>query len=82
METLNLSVADRERIDLLLKELGKLGKPVVVLVSCKEAARLLGKSCKTISAMINDGRLRKTTIGCSTGILLSEILEIKPAVMR
>lgn len=48
-----------------------------VLVSCKEAARLLGKSAKTVSMMLRDGRLTKTTIGGSTGIRLADILEIK-----
>lgn len=45
-----------------------------IIVSCAEAARLLGKSAPTISAMIKDGRLHKTTIGNSTGIRLSEVL--------
>ena len=45
-----------------------------ILVSCTEAARLLGKTAPTISAMLKDGRLHKTTIGISTGIRLSEVL--------
>lgn len=45
----------------------------VILVSCKEAARLLGVTPKTISMMLRDGRLKKTTIGGSTGILLAAI---------
>ena len=53
-----------------------------VLVSCNEAARLLGKSNKTISIMIKDGRLTKTTIGGSTGIRLSEIQDKYFAEMR
>lgn len=52
-----------------------------VLVSCTEAARLLGKTPATISTMIRDGRLSKTTIGQSTGIRLSEIRE-QAAAMR
>lgn len=44
-----------------------------VLVSCTEAARLLGKTPATISKMLFDGRLHKTTLGASTGIKLSEI---------
>ena len=48
-----------------------------ILVSCTEAARLLGKSSKTVSMMIRDGRLKKTTIGESTGIRLSDIWKIK-----
>lgn len=47
-----------------------------VLVSCTEAARLLGVSNHTISVMIRDHRLHKTTIGISTGIRLSEIRKI------
>lgn len=45
-----------------------------ILVSCAEAARLLGKTAPTITAMVKDGRLHKTTIGISTGIRLSEVL--------
>lgn len=52
-------------------------KNSTVLVSCTEAARLLGKSTKTISTMLKEGRLRKVTIGESTGIRLSDIREIK-----
>lgn len=44
-----------------------------VLVSCVEAARLLRKSPTTISNMIREGRLKKVTIGNSTGIRLSEV---------
>ena len=45
-----------------------------ILVSCTDAARLLGKTTPTISKMLKDGRLNKTTIGISTGIRLSEVL--------
>lgn len=45
-----------------------------ILVSCAEAARLLGKTAPTVTAMLKDGRLHKTTIGISTGIRLSEVL--------
>ncbi len=48
-----------------------------IIVSCTEAARLLGKSTVTVSRMIKEGRLSKTTIGDSTGIRLSEIRKIK-----
>ena len=48
-----------------------------ILVSCTEAARLLGKTKVTISTMIREKRLTKVTIGESTGIRLSEIMEIK-----
>ena len=48
-----------------------------VLVSCTEASRLLGKSKTTISTMIREKRLNKVTIGESTGIRLSDVLELK-----
>ena len=48
-----------------------------ILVSCTEAARLLGKTTTTISTMIREKRLTKVTIGESTGIRLSEIQEYK-----
>ena len=44
-----------------------------ILVSCNEAARLLGRNPSTISEMIREKRLEKVTIGRSTGIRLSEI---------
>ena len=46
---------------------------IEVLVSCKEAARLLGCSPNTITNMLREGRLHRATIGESTGIRLSEI---------
>ena len=50
-----------------------------VLVSCKEAARLLGVNPSTISIMLQQHRLRKAYIDGSTGIRLSEIRDmIKP----
>ena len=47
-----------------------------VLVSCKEAARILGITPSTISMMLKQHRLKKTSIGGSTGIRLSEIRNI------
>lgn len=44
-----------------------------VIISCKETARLLGVSTKTVSMMLRDGRLKKITIGGSTGISLRDI---------
>ena len=59
----------------IANELSDCGAPVDgdVLVSGREAARLLHKNPTTISLMIRDGRLTKTTIAGSTGIRLSEI---------
>lgn len=71
METIELAPQDRERIDKIIK----LFKPrPEVLVSCTEAARLLGKSQNTITRMLREGRLHRATIGQSTGIRLSELL--------
>lgn len=72
METIELSRQDRERIDSLIQLIGKITPDV--LVSCTEAARLLHRSPNTISKMLRDGRLRRTTIGISSGIRLSDIL--------
>lgn len=44
-----------------------------ILVSCTEAARLMGVTRKTVSVMVAQGRLKKITIGESTGIRLSDI---------
>lgn len=48
-----------------------------VLVSGNEAARLLGVSSASVSKMIKQHRLTKVTIGCSTGIRLSEVKKAK-----
>ena len=79
MEQVFLSASDRARIDALTDQLQRYhqDKQNDALVSCTEAARLLGKSTVTISRMIKEGRLSKTTIGESTGIRLSEIRKIK-----
>ena len=45
-----------------------------ILISCVEAARLLGHAPNTITRMINEGRLHKVTLGRSTGIRLSELM--------
>lgn len=45
-----------------------------ILISCIEAARLLGHAPNTITRMINEGRLHKVTLGKSTGIRLSELM--------
>ena len=72
----------RERIEALISALNEFnGNQSEVLVSCTEAGRLLGRSKATITAMIRDGRLKKTTIGDSTGILLSDIWD-QAAEMR
>jgi len=47
-----------------------------VIISCIEAARLLGRTPSTVSAMVKQGRLQKVTRGRSTGIRLSEIRRI------
>ena len=61
------------RLEAVVNRLEKSLDQSDVLVSCNEAARLLRKSPTTISIMIREGRLKKTTIGKSTGIRLSEI---------
>ena len=71
MGTIELVAQDRARIDTLIELMrGETGE---VLVSCNEAARLLGRNPSTISEIIREKRLEKVTIGRSTGIRLSEI---------
>lgn len=48
-----------------------------VIVTCAEAARLLGRSVATISHMIKDGRLDKVTVKGSTGIRLNQVMSLK-----
>lgn len=78
METVELSPQDRERMDTLIG-LIKHNREQDVVVSCTEAARLLGKTRKTVSMMLRDGRLKKVTIGESNGILLSAIQDLHQA---
>jgi excisionase family DNA binding protein len=66
---------DRRRIDALISVL-KEGEGEVV-ITCTEAARLLGKTKATISAWIKCGKIHKTARGRSIGILLSEVRKIQ-----
>jgi len=61
------------RLDTLIEMIMMREERGEVLVSCNEAARLLGRNPSTISEMIREKRLEKVTIGRSTGIRLSEI---------
>ena len=70
MEPIELAPVDRDRIDTLI---GLLQPGPEVLVTCTEAARLLGVNNNTITSMLKEGRLHRTTIDGSTGIRLSEI---------
>lgn len=73
MEMVELSPQDRDRLDTLIGLMNKIAGGEEIIVSCNEAARLLGKSPTTISNMIREKRLKKVKIGYSTGIRLSEI---------
>ena len=53
-----------------------LAKDDDVLVSCTEAARILGVNRSTVASMIGQRRLTKVTIGLSTGIRLSQVRSI------
>lgn len=78
MTQISLSDDDRKRIDSLTRELKLLNKGgrIEILLSCREAARLIGRTPCTITTMLKDGRLTRKTIGESTGIPLSDVLEI------
>lgn len=74
MEPIELAPADRDRIDALI---GLLRPGPEVLVTCTEAARLLGVNNNTITRMLKEGRLHRSVIDGSTGIRLSEVLARK-----
>lgn len=71
MEPIELAPADRDRFDALI---GLLRPGPEVLVTCTEAARLLGVNNNTITRMLKEGRLHRSVIDGSTGIRLSEVL--------
>ena len=74
---LNDAIAElKANNDRLEKVVGVLVAQPEVLVSNNEASRLLGLAPQTVSVMLRQGRLHKTTIGPSTGIRLSEIRSI------
>ena len=74
MGPIELAPADRDRIDTLI---GLLRPGPEVLVTCTEAARLLGVNNNTITRMLKEGRLHRSVIDGSTGIRLSEVLARK-----
>lgn len=74
MEPIELAPADRNRIDTLI---GLLQPGPEVLVTCTEAARLLGVNNNTITRMLKEGRLHRSVIDGSAGIRLSEVLARK-----
>jgi len=68
-----------ERLDQVLAMLDELEKAIIrkyddILVSNNEAARHLGCTPNTVSRMIKEGRLERVTIGDSTGIRYSSLL--------
>lgn len=88
METRNTSLLvlteeDRAVLDEIAKEI-RMKKSIVpeVLVSNNEASRILGVSYGTISKWVVSGKLERRTMGESTGILLSDILELKKKTRR
>lgn len=62
---------NRERLDGIIEKMALADHNV--LVSCTEAARLMGVTTTTVSKMIREKRLNKVTLGESTGIRLSQI---------
>ena len=76
---LELTIPDRARIEALTRELERYnaGLDEDIIVTCTEAARLLGKTKATISAWIKCGKIHKTARGRSVGILLSEVRKIQ-----
>ena len=75
---LMLSPEDRELINELKAELAHSRKTIpTILLSNREAARIIGLHDSYISVLVKRKRLTKRTIGRSTGILLSDVLDYK-----
>ncbi len=72
----SLSPEDRELIKGLRKSIEGLRVPEV-LVSCREAARILGYAYGYVSFLVRTGKLVRRTIGHSTGILLEDVMKYK-----
>ena len=78
METHNLSQIDRALIADLTASNNRLAAALEAqrnekVYSCKEAAKMLGKSQQTISRYLAQGRIRKAVRGGVVGIPQSEI---------
>ena len=78
MEAINLSMQDRVLLSDLVTELRRYNDNTERcksdrVLSCSEAAEVIGRTRQTVSRMVRDGRLHKVTRGCRTGILLSEL---------
>lgn len=79
MVSLILSDSDRKMIAELRTEVQRMTEMKIpdVLVSGKEAARLMGVTSNTISAWVRQKKLSKRTMGGATGIPLSELMKLK-----
>lgn len=83
METHNLSDIDRRLIADLTASNNRLaaaleGQKTEKVYSCKEAAKILGRSPQTISRYISQGRIKKGVRGGVIGIPESELTKIQP----
>ena len=74
-----LSDSDRQMIADLKAEVKRMTELKIpdVLVSGREAARLMGVTSNTISAWVRQKKLTKRTIGGATGIPLSDLMRLK-----
>jgi len=79
MVSIILSDTDRQMLSELKHELKRMNDTQipVVLVSCSEAGRLLGVTHNTISLWIRQNKLQKRTIDGVTGILLSDLIDMR-----
>ena len=78
METHNLSDYDRALIAGLTDAINRLAEVQEIrntekIYTCKEAAKMIGRSQQTISRYIRQGRIKKGTRGGTIGIPESEI---------
>lgn len=79
MEAVLFTKQDQDRLAQIEKDVRSLKYREIpeILVSQTEAARYIGVSIQTMSKYVKQNRLRKRTIGGTTGILLSDLIQFR-----
>ena len=77
MEAVLFTKQDQERLAQIEKDVRSLKNKEIpeILVSQTEAARYLGVTIQTVFRYVRQNRLKKRTLGGTTGILLSDLIQ-------
>lgn len=83
MDEINLSAYDRSLLESLVASADRLAAALEAqkderVLSCKEAASLLGRTPQTISRYLAQGRIKRGERGGRVGIPESELQKLKP----